>query len=185
MQTPGPARPAQSLSAVHAPHVFAAEHAGFVEVVQSLLTTHSTQAPLAAHTGLAALLTAHAPAPAGAAPQPTHAPAVEQNGLVAPMQSVSVPHSTQLPPPQWVSVALFAEHCRSFWQEPQVWVVGLQAGAPRGQSLSIRHATQVRVATSQTGFAGSGQSALPPQLGATSESPLASVPPSPGCTQRW
>jgi hypothetical protein len=133
MQTPGPGRPAQSVSAVHAPHVFAAEHAGFVEVMQSPLTTHSTQAPLAAHTGLAALLTAHAPAPAGAAPQPTHAPAVEQNGLVAPVQSVSVPHSTQLPPPQWVSVELFEEHCRSFWQGPHVCVVATHAGAPSRQ----------------------------------------------------
>jgi hypothetical protein len=52
MHTPGPGRPAQSLSVVHALQVLdCASHAGFAAEPQSAFEAHSTQAPLAPHTG--------------------------------------------------------------------------------------------------------------------------------------
>ncbi len=78
-------------------HAPAVPQNGFVTVWQSVSAPHSTQAPIDPQAGRAALFTAHAPVPAGAMAQGTHAPAVEQNGLVAVWQSVSAPHSTQAP----------------------------------------------------------------------------------------
>jgi hypothetical protein len=82
MQTIGPARPAQSASAVHLPQVLAAVHTG-VELGQSAFATHWTHAPLCAHRGMVGVRAAHALAPPGAIAQGTHAPVPEQNGFVA------------------------------------------------------------------------------------------------------
>jgi hypothetical protein len=97
MHTPGPGRAAQSESAAHRPHVFAAAHTGAV-LAQSLLDTHCTQAPLVAQTGCAGARIRHAFIPAGAIMHGTHAPAAEQKGLVGCLlQSASRAHSTQAP----------------------------------------------------------------------------------------
>jgi hypothetical protein len=78
-------------------HAPAVPQNGFVAVWQSASAPHSTQAPVDPQAGRAGLSAAHAPAPAGAIAQGTHAPAVPQNGLVVVWQSASAPHSTHAP----------------------------------------------------------------------------------------
>jgi hypothetical protein len=96
MQTVGPARPAQSVSATHLPHVFVAEHTGVLPA-QSALATHWTQAPVGAQTGCDGVRAAHPPDPGGAIWQETHVPRVEQEGFAGSWQSAATPHSTHAP----------------------------------------------------------------------------------------
>jgi hypothetical protein len=81
MHTPGPARPAQSLSVVHGLHVLdCASHAGFAAEPQSAFEAHSTQAPLAPHTGSEECRVAHTLEAAAHGPQ---APSAPQTGRSA------------------------------------------------------------------------------------------------------
>jgi hypothetical protein len=143
------------VSALQAPQVFEAEQTGFASG-QSALVTHSTQAPLVAQAGVAGVSFMQL-LPVGAAPQPTHMPAGEQNGVVGVAeQSASFPHWTQAPLAPQTGFALFrsphvevmcvSSHRTQVFAGPQKGVVDVAA-----QSLSVSHATQAPLAA-QTGF---------------------------------
>jgi hypothetical protein len=123
---------------------------GFVAEWQSASAPHSTQAPVDAQAGRAALLAAHAPAPAGAMAQGTQAPAVPQNGFVAERQSASAPHSTHAPvDAQAGRAALLAAHALApagaMAQGTQAPVVPQNGFVAEWQSASAPHSTQAPV----------------------------------------
>jgi len=147
MQTPGP-RPAQSLSAVQAPHVFDDEQTGFASG-QSLLATHSTHAPVVEEqTGLAGVSVMHVRV-VTTVPHATHDPASEQNGVVGDdEQSMSLPHWTQAPLVPQTGVAPFRsahDLVCALSQATQLFC-GPQNGVVPPQSLSVSQATQAPLA---------------------------------------
>jgi len=75
MQTPGPGRPAQSLSAVHGLQVpDCVSQVGFAALAQSALDAHSTHVPLGPHTGADGWRVAHTVEPVEQGPQVPVAP---------------------------------------------------------------------------------------------------------------
>jgi hypothetical protein len=162
MQTAGPSRAAQSVSAVHGPQVFVVAEQTGVALGQSELPTHCTQAPLVAQTGCVGKRPAQV-VPVGAEEQATHTPAPAvapaQNGLVPSEQSSSVWHSSHAPPAPQMDLSGFCVAQKLIGdgvacaQDAHVPPLEQNGWARSWQSLAVTQATHAPVAPQRGWFA--------------------------------